>query len=79
MSIIVGKRNFIENFSNLLTNDFSKDSFYRKKMILHEHSSYARNIHLDIDQNSLHENFKALKHYFPQTEEKVGLFVIQFS
>jgi len=74
MSIIVGKRNFIENFNNPLSTEFSKESFFRKKMVIHEHSS-TRNIHIGLDQGTLHSNFNKLKHYFPQTDEKVKLFL----
>jgi len=70
MSIIVGKRNFIENFNNMMISDFPQESRLRSKMILTENSSHSRNIDHYHDHKNLVQNFAALQRRFSQTPDQ---------
>ena len=71
MSIIVGKRNFAENFSEMMNSDFSRDTLYRTKMTLNERNILNRGNPNQINQTQLLENAKLLKQQFQGVEDKV--------
>ena len=71
MSILVGKRNFAENFSDLMISDFSRDNIYRSKMAINENNLLNRGNPLQINQAQLAENAKLLKEKFQLVDDKV--------
>ena len=75
MSIIVGKRNFAENFSELMISDFSRDTLYRTKMTLNEKNVLNRGNPGQINQTLLLENAKILKQQFQGVDDKVKLSI----
>lgn len=70
MSIAVGKRNFAENFSQMMISDFPRDNFYRAKIIMNENTIQNRNFSA---QSYLIENAKTLKQHFQHIDDKVKL------
>lgn len=73
MSIIVGKRNFAENFSKMSMNDFSRDHAYRSKLIMNENTLINRHI---STQSYLLENARTLKQHFQQIDDKEIMTVL---
>ena len=71
MSILVGKRNFAENFSDLMISDFSRDNIYRSKMAINENNLLNRGNPMQINQAQLVENAKLLKERFQLVDDKV--------
>lgn len=67
MSIIVGKRNFVENFGNMRINDFPQDSHFLTKMVLTENSTTDRKSYVRLDHS---HNLSFLQSRFPYILQK---------
>jgi hypothetical protein len=71
MSLIVGKRNFGENFNEVLVDDFPRNNLYHNKLCKTSQNPYSRNLMQQINADLVAQNMKLLRQYFPKVEEKV--------